>query len=456
MAGTAPHPLTAALTQGAAALPNIDPDLSDLLEREHLRQQRTLAMVAASSAADHTVLACEASTAANVTTEGYPGARYHAGCEVVDEIENLAIARARSVFGAQYANVQPHSGSTANYAVLTSLMSPGDTLLGLELSAGGHLTHGARAAFAGRYFHAVGYGTDAGGRIDYAQVARLAAEHRPRVIVCGASAYPRLIDFARFRAIADQVGAWLVADISHIAGLVAAGLHPSPIDHAHITTTSTYKQLYGPRGGLILLGADADTVVPTTSRTLSQTMQSAVFPFLQGTPSIGAIAAKARALDTVSRPEFRAVAQRILDDATALADAFTGRGYRLVTGGTDNHMVLIDVAERGLTGVIAERALESCGIVVNKNAIPGDRNGPRITSGVRLGTNSLALRGMDTLEMHTCAAAVDRVLSATVALDKTEFHLDPQVRLWARTQVEQLCDRFPLPDLFPVGLLQPA
>ncbi|MCX5387047.1 serine hydroxymethyltransferase [Streptomyces sp. NBC_00083] len=434
---------------GAHRLAAADPLLSGLLEREHVRQNETLAMVAASSSADPSVLACTGATISNVTTEGYPGARYHAGCEVVDEVERLAVARARSLFGAQYANVQPHSGSTANQIVLCTLMKPGDTLLGMELSAGGHLTHGSTASVSGQFFRAVGYGTDAEGLLDYGQVAELAREHRPKVIVCGASAYPRTVDFARFRRIADEVGAYLLADISHIAGLVAAGLHPSPVDHAHATTTSTYKQLYGPRGGLILLGRDADTALPGTRRTLSRAVAHGTFPFLQGTPDLGAVAAKARAFDIAAQPEFRALAGRVVSGARELASAFAGLGHTLVTGGTDNHMVLLDVGRRGLTGAIAESALADCRIVVNRNRIPGDPHGPRVTSGVRFGTNTLALRAMGPAEMRRCAALVDRVLTAVTPCGEREFALDPAVRDEVRGEVARLCREFPLPHHLP-------
>ncbi len=430
-----------------------DPLLYGMLVREQDRQDCTLAMIAATSVADASVLACESSVASNVTTEGYPGARYHAGCEVVDDIEDLAVHRAQAVFGAQYANVQPHSGTTANQAVLSSLLRPGDTILGMALAAGGHLTHGAPVSFSGRYFNAIGYGVGADGRIDYAEVERLAWRHRPRLVICGASAYPRVIDFARFRAIADGVGAYLMADISHIAGLVAAGLHPSPIDHAHITTTSTYKQLYGPRGGLILIGRDHDTPALEGQRSLAAHMQSAVFPYFQGTPRLNTIAAKARALARLARPEFRLLAERVVADAAALAAALAGTGHTLLTGGTDNHMVLADVSRRGLTGRVAERALAACDIIVNRNAIPGDRHSPRVASGVRFGTNVLAARGMGEPEMATCAALVDWVLSALGPDGDRDYTLTETVRAAVRAEVAELCRRYPLPGTFgaPVG-----
>jgi glycine hydroxymethyltransferase len=430
---------------GLERLEREDPELFELLERELERQSNVLAMVAASSIAEPSILVCEGMPTTNVTTEGYPGRRYHGGCAVVDEIERLAIERAKQAFGARYANVQPHSGSSANAVVLFSLLRPGDTLLGLELSAGGHLTHGAKPSVTGQVFRAIGYGVDAEGRLDYQQIARLAGEQRPKLIVCGASAYPRQIDFARFRAIADQVGAYLLADISHIAGLVAAGVHPSPIDHAHITTTSTYKQLYGPRGGLILSGRDAASALDD-GVTLAERMQRAVFPFFQGTPNLSAIAAKARALARVASPEFRRLAGRIVADARALAQALAGRGARVLSGGTDTHMVLIDVGRRGLTGTIAERALEECGIVVNKNRIPGDPHPPQITSGLRLGTNALALRGLGPEQMEECAELVDQVLGGLRAHDLRRYALDPEVRDAVRRRVAALCRRFPIPD----------
>ncbi|MER5479924.1 serine hydroxymethyltransferase [Streptomyces sp. NPDC002734] len=433
------------LTDGVARLAAEDPTLHGLLEREQLRQHETLAMVAAASTADPSVLVCEASSAGNVTTEGYPGARYHAGCEVVDEVERLAVQRAKEAFGARYANVQPHSGSTANQVVLCSLLAPGDVVLGMDLKAGGHLTHGAPASMSGRFFTAVPYGLGEDGLIDYDAMAALARRHRPRLIFCGASAYPRTVDFRRFRAVADEVGAYLVADISHIAGLVAAGLHPSPVDVAHVTTTSTYKQLYGPRGGLILMGRDAD-LRTASGKSLAATLQDAVFPYLQGTPRLNTVAAKARALAQVATPEFRRLARRVVDASAALAKELDSRGHHVLTGGTDTHMVLLDVGRRGLTGRIAERALESCGIVVNKNSIPGDPHGPRVTSGVRLGTNVLALRGMGPAEMAECAELVDTVLAAVVPAGDRDYQLEETVRTEVAARAAALCRRFPLPD----------
>ncbi|MGC4994524.1 serine hydroxymethyltransferase [Nocardia salmonicida] len=446
-----PHnSLSALAVAGFDLLRSDDPELHSLLDRERLRQHNTLAMIASSSPADISVLACESTSVSNVTTEGYPGRRYHAGCGVVDDIELLAVARAKQLFGASYANVQPHSGTSANQVVMASLLRPGDTILGLRLDAGGHLTHGAAASFSGTYFNSVGYGLDETGLIDYDEVVRLAAEHRPQLIICGASAYPRKIEFDRFRLIADSVGAYLLADISHIAGLVVAGLHPSPIDAAHFTTTSTYKQLFGPRGGLILMGQDAGAPSPQRGKTLAGMLQHAVFPYFQGTPRINTIASKARAFAIAATPQFHELATRIRDNAIALAASLEKLGWPICTGGTDNHIVLVDVAARGLTGVIAERAAEECGIVVNRNKIDGDGLPPLVAGGVRIGTNTLAARGMGRREMRECAELVDRIWRAVVAHDSVNYHLGPDVRSEVEEAVLSLCKRFPLPDQ-PIG-----
>ena len=442
---TAQSGLLPLVQEGMDRLRTDDAELYDLLEREVIRQTGVLAMVAASSIADPSVLVCEGTATTNVTTEGYPGARFHAGCGVVDEIERLAIARARAAFRAQYANVQPHSGSSANCIVMFSVLEPGDTILGLELEAGGHLTHGAKASVSGRYFNAVGYGLDESDRIDYDQVHRLAVEYEPKLIICGASAYPRTIDFKRFREIADGVGALLLADISHIAGLVVTGEHPSPIDHAHFTTTSTYKQLCGPRGGLILIGRDHDMPGPDGTRTLASTIQRAVFPFFQGTPNLSAIAAKARALAQVTSASFKELGRRIVEDAQALVEGLANRDFDIVTGGTDNHIVLVNVlSSRNMTGIVAERALEECGVIINKNKIPGDQKSAVVTSGLRLGTTSLASRGMAPEHMEGCADLISRILASVSVTDDRTYRLDPDRRDAFRAEVTALCDRFPI------------
>ena len=422
-----------------------DPTLFTLLERELDRQSHVLAMVASSSIAHPSVLICEGTPVANVTAEGFPAKRYHAGCGIVDEIENLAVERAKAAFKAQYANVQPHAGTTANQIVMFSMLNAGDTILGLDLEAGGHLSHGSTASVSGNYFRAMSYGLDENGFIDYEQVAALAQQHRPKMMICGSSAYPRTIDFPRFRSIADTVGAYLLADISHIAGLVVGGAHPSPIDHAHFTTTSTYKQLLGPRGGLILMGRDHDSLMPDGKRTLAQMMQRAVFPYFQGTPNLSAIAAKAAAFARITTPEFSNLTAQIVRNAQAIADVLRQAGYRLITGGTENHLVLFDVLERGVTGYVAEKALEACDIIVNKNTIPNDRKSPMVTSGLRLGTNSLAIRGMGENEMHECADLIDTVIRAVRPIDDRKYDLPAAVQTSVQASVHELCRRFPIP-----------
>ncbi len=437
--------LTRFAHEGAEICYEEDPVLSGLLESEYNRQSNVLAMVASSSLADASVLACEGTVLTNVTAEGYPGRRFHGGCQFVDEVEQLAIDRAKCAFRAEYANVQPHCASSANEIVMCSMLRPGSTILGMSLESGGHLTHGSKVSLSGQYFNAVYYGVDEAGFIDYDQVLQLAKEHNPRLIICGTTSYPRAIDFGRFRNIADEVGAYLLADITHIAGLVAAGFHQSPVNYAHFTTTCTHKQLYGPRGGLILMGADAQTRVPDKNLTLSALIQSAVFPFFQGAPAPGNIAAKARALARVATPAFKVLAGRIVADAQALAEAFVSAGYKVVSGGTDNHIVMLDLSSQGMTGIVAQRALEDNSIIVNKNKIPGDRKGPLVTSGIRLGTNSVACRGLEPWDMEECAQLMDWVLTSTKSLGDTEYQLDQKVGKSVRSAVHGLCRRFPIP-----------
>lgn len=430
-------------------LARTDARLYALLEQEYIRQATSLMMVASASIANVAVLACSGTATSNVTTEGYPGARFHAGCAVVDAIEQLAIERANAAFKSCYANVQPHSGTAANQIVMCTLLRPGDTILGLNLDAGGHLTHGAKASMSGQFFNAIGYGLNHEGAIDYDQVWRLAHQHRPKLIICGASSYPRVIDFPRFRAIADEVGAYLLADISHVAGLVAAGVYPSPIDHAHITTTSTYKQLNGPRGGLILMGRDCESPAPDGKRSLASALQKGVFPFFQGTPDLGAIAAKAHTFAGIATPEFAALGQRIVHNAQALAGSLVDCGYTILTGGTDTHIVLMDLRSHGLSGVIAERSLEECGVIVNKNRIPGDQKPPLVTSGLRLGTNSVAQRGMQRSEMVAITDLIDRVLTAVEPVSDQAYRLDATTKDSVLGQVAALCTAFPIPD-YPI------
>jgi glycine hydroxymethyltransferase len=430
---------------GAWQLRADDPALAELLNAELREQINSLALVAHASLAHPSVLAAAGSVLSNVTAEGYPGRRHHPGAEHFDEVERLAIARAKAAFNARYANVQPHSCSTANMVVLFSLLDPGDTILGLDLDAGGHLTHGARGSVTGQVFRAVHYGGDERGLIDYDEVARLARAHRPKLIVAGASAYPRLFEYPRFREIADEVGAYLLADISHIAGLVAAGVVPSSIDVAHVTTTSTYKQLGGPRGGLILAGRDHDRPGPDGRTPLTKLLDRGVFPRLQGTPNAAAIAAKARALDLVTAPEFREVARRIQGNARVLAATLVCKGYSVLTGGTDNHSVMVDVGAAGLSGAVAERALRECGILANRNRIAGDTRPIMVCSGLRFGTNIIAQRGMGPETAAYCGELVDQVLRAVVPGSDTEYHLDTGVREKTRDEVARLCGSFPVP-----------
>jgi len=437
--------LTKYVNRGIEDLYNDDPTLYGLLDEEYHRQANVLTMVAASSVVDASVLICESMVPVNVTAEGYPGARFHAGCRVIDKIEQLAIDRAKTAFKAQFANVQSHSATTANQVVMCSLLKPGDTLLGMELDSGGHLTHGSKASVSGQYFNAIGYGLDENEHVDYDQVYQLAREHKPKLIICGTTAYPGILDFQRFREIADEVGAYLLADITHIAGLVIAGLHPTPIDHVHFTTTCTHKQIYGPRGGLIMMGKDYDSPAPDGKRKLFEVVQKGVFPFFQGAPNLNSIAAKARALEMVLRPEFKERMHRIKADAKTLAECFIEKGYHVITGGSENHLVVIDVLSKGITGLVAEKALEDCNIVVNKNRIPGDQKSAFVTSGIRIGTNSLALKGMEAEDMPMCADLVHKVLSNIKPIDDRTYEMDESVKSSILAEVADICKRFPIP-----------
>jgi len=432
--------------RAAAALESADPVLHRLLLGELDRQMHSLTMVASCSVTHPSVLACEGLFTSNVTAEGYPGARFHAGCKYIDQFEQLAIDRAKSVFKAQYANVQPHTASTANQIVTSAVLKPGDTLLGMSLTSGGHLSHGAKVNISGKFYNAVGYGLNSQVFIDFEQVEKLAELHRPKLIICGATAYPRTIDWQKFRDIADRVGAFLLADITHIAGLVIAGLHPSPIDVAHFTVTCTHKQLYGPRGGLILMGREWDAPSPTGKGTLSSLIQSGVFPFTQGAPIINKIVAKARTLDRAGSGEFKALMCRILTLSRALADSLMKDGMEVVSGGTDNHIVLVNVRNSlGISGIIAEKALEECNIIVNKNFIPGDQSKVSVTSGIRIGTNALAARCFGTSEMAVCAALIGNVLRAVKPLGDYEYELSAQIRHDVQEEVRLLGARFPIP-----------
>jgi glycine hydroxymethyltransferase len=367
----------------------------------------------------------------NKYAEGYPGRRYYGGCEHVDIAESLAIERAKQLFGCGFANVQSHSGAQANGAVKLALCQPGDTILGMSLDAGGHLTHGAKPAMSGKWFKAVQYGVgEDDGLIDYDEAARLAAEHRPRLIIAGASAYSRVIDFARFREIADSVDAFLLVDMAHIAGLVATGLHPSPMPHAHVVTTTTHKTLRGPRGGMIL----------TNDEAIAKKINSAVFPGLQGGPLMHVIAAKAVAFGEALAPEFKGYCRQVVDNAQALAAVMIERGCDIVSGGTDNHLMLVDLRPKGVKGNAAEESLERAGITCNKNGVPFDPEKPTVTSGIRLGTPAGTTRGFGVAEFQEIGHMISDVLDALAASPDG----DPAVEAAVRARVEALCARFPI------------
>ncbi len=406
-----------------------DPEIHQAISREIARQADGLELIASENFVSRAVLEAMGSPLTNKYAEGYPGKRYYGGCEFVDQVEQLAIDRAKRLFGAEAANVQPHSGSQANMAAYFALAKPGDTILALDLAQGGHLTHGSPVNFSGKLFKVVSYGVRKDTEtVDYDQVASLAKEHRPKVIVAGFSAYPRTLDFGAFRAAADSVGAALMVDIAHIAGLVAVGLSPSPVPHAEIVTSTTHKTLRGPRGGLILC-----------KEPIGKTLNSQIFPGIQGGPLMHVIAAKAVAFGEALRPEFKVYQQRILDNAQALARSLSAAGLRLVSGGTDNHLVLVDVRSVGLTGKVAEEALGRAEITVNKNLIPFDPEKPMVTSGIRLGTPALTTRGMGPAEFERIGAMIGRLLKAPS---------DERVTGEARAEVAELTRRFPLyPEL---------
>ncbi len=402
-----------------------DTEVFDAIQKEPARQADGLELIASENFVSEAVLEAQGSTLTNKYAEGYPGKRYYGGCQWVDVVEQLAIDRAKRLFGAEAANVQPHSGSQANMAAYFALAKPGDTLLALDLAQGGHLTHGAAVNFSGKLFKVVHYGLHKESeRIDYVQLAQLAQQHRPRIIVAGFSAYPRTLDYQAFRRAADSVGAALVVDMAHIAGLVAAGLSPSPIPHAEIVTTTTHKTLRGPRGGMIL-----------SREALAKTVNSQIFPGIQGGPLMHVIAAKAVAFGEALEPEFKVYQKRILENAQALGGSLARGGLRLVSGGTDNHLLLVDVRSVGLTGKIAEEALGKAEITVNKNMIPFDPEKPMVTSGIRVGTPALTTRGMGTAEMEAIGGLIVRVLKAPA---------DERTVAEVRREVGALARRFPL------------
>lgn len=434
---------TALVNKGMSRLKECDSELAEMLDGEVERQHKTLSLVASCCAVEPEALAASASALVNVTAEGVPGKRYHAGCKYVDQVEALAIERACKLFGAKYANVQPHSASSANYEVLSSILKPGDTLLGMNLDHGGHLTHGSPVTFSGSYYKAIGYGTTPDGLIDYEEVERLAKEYRPRLIICGASAYSRFIDFDRFREIADEVGAILMADISHISGLVATKRHPSPINAAHITTMCTHKQLAGPRGGLILSGNDADTKVPGMEKTFRQVLQHSVFPWMQGAPEVNIIAAKAAIFKYAMTSEFDDYIGRIRSTADSVASRFKEKGYEVIGGETQNHTIMIRL-KGDVTGAIAESALEKCSIIVNKNRVPGETRPSFVTSGLRIGTGSLAQRELDEEGCKKVVDLVVRILDKVKPISNKEYDLGYEEIEKFRTEVEEICIKYPI------------
>jgi glycine hydroxymethyltransferase len=409
------------------SLKAVDPDVYQAIADERGRQNHGLELIASENFVSRAVLEAAGSVLTNKYAEGYPGRRYYGGCEFVDVVERLAIERAKALFGAAHVNVQPHSGTSANMAVYFAMLRPGDKLMGMDLSCGGHLTHGHRLSYSGRDFQVVAYGVDrTSERIDYDEVERIAMAERPKLIVCGASAYSRVIDFGRFRAIADRAGALVMADIAHIAGLVVAGLHPSPVPHCQFVTTTTHKTLRGPRAGMVLC-----------EEAYAKEIDRAVFPGIQGGPLMHIIAAKAVALKEAASPEFAAYQRQIVANARALSARLAAAGFRIVSGGTDNHVFLLDVSAAGLTGKVAEKALEAAGITVNKNTIPYDPNPPLVASGVRIGTPALTSREMREPEMEIVGDLIAEVLRAPE---------DAAVQAAVNGRVRELAERFPLYD----------
>jgi glycine hydroxymethyltransferase len=407
------------------ALQATDPEVYAAIDAEEERQRNKLLLIASENFASPAVLAAQGSLMTNKYAEGYPGKRYYGGCQHVDQVENLAIERCKQIFGAEHVNVQPHSGSQANMAAYLSVLKPGDTILGMDLAQGGHLTHGSKVNFSGMIFRAFSYGVDRQSEtIDFDAVRTLAEECRPRMIVVGASAYARTLDFPKFQAIAQSVGAYLMVDIAHIAGLIAAGLHPNPIPYADFVTTTTHKTLRGPRGGVVMCKAEH-----------AKAVDKFVFPGMQGGPLMHVIAAKAVAFKEALSPAFKRYQQQVVANARVLAQGLLDRGYKIVSGGTDTHLMLVNLTNKGITGKEADAALDAAGIIVNKNAVPYDEKPPAVASGIRLGTPIVSTRGMKEAEMREIVALVDRVL---------QHRQDPGVLEEVRSQAKALCSRFPI------------
>jgi glycine hydroxymethyltransferase len=413
-----------ALCSPGAALRETDPDIAELIDEEIRRQKDGLELIASENFVSPAVLEAMGSPLTNKYAEGLPGKRYYGGCEVVDKIEQLAIDRAKELFGADHANVQPHSGAQANYAAMSPFLKPGDTFLGMDLSNGGHLTHGSPVNFSGILYHAISYGVTNEGLIDYDDMRRKAREHRPKLILAGYSAYSRVVDFAAFAEVAKEIGAIFMVDMAHFAGLAAAGAYPSPVPHADVVTTTTHKTLRGPRGGLILCRAEH-----------AKAIDKAVFPGSQGGPLEHVIAAKAVCFKEALAPEFKDYARRVIANARALAGALAACGFQIVSGGTDNHLMLVDLRKRGLPGQVAQTALDNAAITVNKNTVPKETQSPFVTSGIRIGTSAVTTRGMGETEMARIASLIDRVLRSPD---------DAKVATSVRDHVRALTKEFPL------------
>jgi glycine hydroxymethyltransferase len=425
-------------------LKDADPELYNILIREVVREKATLELIASENFVSYPVLEMAGGVMTNKYAEGYPGRRYYGGCEHVDEAENLARDRAKKLFNAEYVNVQPHSGSQANMAVLLTFLKTGDLIMGLDLAHGGHLTHGSPVNFSGKLFNVVSYQVDRKtGRVIFDEVRKLAKEHKPKLIICGGSAYPRFIEFQDFKNIADEIGAFLMADIAHPAGLIATGLHPSPMPFCDVVTTTTHKTLRGPRGGMIMMGKDMENrfgvVAPKSGRVknMSELIDSMVMPGIQGGPLMHIIAAKAVAFGEALQPSFKVYTNQIVKNAQALADAFLKKDYHLVSGGTDTHVILIDLTNKGITGKAAELALEKAGITVNKNMVPFDERSPFVTSGIRIGTPAVTTRGLKEEQMLIICDLIDQII-----VDPENDNIINHVN----ATVKELCYSFPLYD----------
>ncbi len=426
----------------SAGLRDCDPEVFSAIRGEISRENETLELIASENFVSQAVLEAAGGVMTNKYAEGYPGKRYYGGCEWVDKAENIARDRAKKLFNADYANVQPHSGSQANMAIFFTFLQPRETIMGLDLAHGGHLTHGSPVNFSGKLYNVVSYQVEKDtGRVDFDKFAEQARQAKPKLIICGGSAYPRFIEFENFRTVADEVGAFLMADIAHPSGLVATGIHPSPWPHCHVATSTTHKTLRGPRGGLILMGSDWENpwgiIAPKSGRTknVSELLDSNVMPGIQGGPLMHIIAAKAVAFGEALRPEFQVYSKAIIANAKAMAKAFMSKDYYLISGGTDTHVILIDLSNKELSGKKAENSLEAAGITVNKNMVPYDERSPMITSGIRIGTPAMTTRGLGTDEMVQIVDLIDRVIQAPDDESVTEI---------VRNEVKEMCDQFPL------------